>query len=87
MAPASHVEGVPLLAYDLDSSETHVDRLWAERISRDGQTSRDVSPEAGVGTVAGIVFNNGKAVEVDIIPGKNSFFDWRVRVGYADFAL
>src|SRR5215510_6840770 len=85
MASASHVERVPVLADDLNSRVTHVDRLWAEWISRDGQTSRDVSSEPGMGTVGGIVFNNGQAVEINILPLENSFFDRWALIGYSDF--
>src|SRR5262245_57293248 len=87
MASASHVERVPVLADDLNSRVTHVDRLWAEWISRDGQTSRDVSSEPGMGTVGGILFNNGQAVEINILPLENSFFDRWALIGYSDFTF
>jgi hypothetical protein len=50
-------------------------------------TIGDISPEPGVGAVTGIVFNHRKSVEVDILSGKNSFFDWRALIGYSDFTL
>src|SRR5215510_9506493 len=87
MASASHVERIFIPIDNLNSSETHVDRLWAEWTSRDGQTSRDVSSEPGMGTVGGIVFNNGQAVEINIFPLENSFFDRRALIGYSDFTI
>src|SRR4030095_5963713 len=86
MASASHVESVPVLIDDLNSSEAHVNRFGRQRISRNGEASGDVSPKPRVGTVTGIVFDNRKAVEVDMLALINSFFDWRALVGYSDFA-
>jgi hypothetical protein len=39
-----------------------------------------------MGTVTGIVSNDGKVVEVYIHALENSLFDWRAFVGYSDFA-
>jgi hypothetical protein len=87
MASASHVERVPVLADDLHPSKTHIDRFRGERISCNRKSRGDVSPQAGLGAVTGVVLYNGKAVQVDIIPLENSFLDWRTLIEYSVFAL